>query len=164
MEVVTLGCEEEAVLKGTATLISDIDEKIESFAHAMIESMIESDGIGLAGPQVNFPKRIFVTKAPGDEARIFINPEIIQTSMDVGGYEEGCLSVPGVYAEVMRPLSITIQAWNEKGKPFRLDADGILARVIQHEYDHLKGVLFIDHLNDKKRQRVLKIYNRRNGR
>ncbi|NEP83817.1 MAG: peptide deformylase [Okeania sp. SIO3B3] len=164
MDVVTLGNEREGVLKEKATLISDINEEIEKIVQAMIEAMIESDGIGLAGPQVDYPKKIFITRAPGDETRIFINPEIIQTSLDIVPYEEGCLSIPGVFAEIMRPEAITIQAWNEKGKPFRLDAEGILARVIQHEYDHLKGVLFIDHLNDKKKQRVLKMYNRRNNR
>ena len=120
MDIVTLGNEKEAVLKGSASLISDINEQIEQIALAMIESMIESDGIGLAGPQVDYPKRIFVTRAPGDEPRVFINPEIIQTSMEIVPYEEGCLSVPGVFAEVMRPAAVTVQAWNEKGKPFGL--------------------------------------------
>ncbi len=163
LDVIILGNDKEVVLKETATLISRIDDKIERLALAMIDSMIASEGIGLAGPQVDYSKRIFVTRAPGDDARIFINPEIIQTSLDIVPYEEGCLSIPGVYADVMRPEAVTIQAWNEKGKPFKLDAEGILARVIQHEFDHLKGVLFIDHLNDKKRQRIMKIYNKKTG-
>ena len=164
MDVVTLGSTREQVLKEKATLIGEINEEIERISQAMIESMIANDGIGLAGPQVDYSKRIFVTNAPGDKPRVFINPEIIHTSMEVVPYEEGCLSVPGVYADVMRPEGVTIQAWNEKGKPFRIEAEGILARVIQHEYDHLKGILFVDHLNDKKKQRVLKIYGRKQGR
>lgn len=161
MEIITLGGQQEGVLKETASLIADIDENIFNLSQAMIETMIEGAGVGLAGPQVGFPRRIFVTKAAGDIARVFINPEIIQTSLETITYEEGCLSIPGVYADVIRPETIIIQAWNEKGKPFRLEAAGILARVIQHEYDHLRGVLFLDHLNEKKRQRVLKVYERK---
>ena len=161
LDIVTLGNRGEEILKGTASLIADIDESVFQISQAMIEAMITGNGIGLAGPQVNYARRIFVTKVNGDIARVFINPEIIGTSMEVVPYEEGCLSIPGVYADVIRPEGVTIQAWNEKGRPFRLDADGILARVIQHEYDHLKGILFVDHLNEKKRERVLKLYTRK---
>ncbi|MDY7029734.1 MAG: peptide deformylase, partial [Spirochaetota bacterium] len=83
------------------------------------------------------------------------------TSQEQLPYEEGCLSIPGVWGDVIRPQAITVQAVNEKGKPFRIDADGILARVIQHEMDHLKGVLFIDHLEENARNKLLKIYDRK---
>ncbi len=161
IEVVTIGSEKEPVLYKQAASVADIDEKIERLAQAMIESLSIYKGIGLAGPQVNEQLRIFVTHAQNDIPRVFINPEIISTSEALVPYEEGCLSIPGIYADVMRPDQITIQAWNEKGKPFTLDADGILARVIQHEYDHLRGRLFIDRINEKKRERLLKIYQKK---
>ena len=163
IDVVTVGSAYEDILHKQAVTVADIDERIVRLTQAMIDSLGIHKGIGLAGPQVNEPLRLFVTHAQGDIPRVFINPEIIMTSNDVVPYEEGCLSVPGVWADVMRPDEITIQAWNEKGKPFTLDAEGILARVIQHEYDHLRGKLFIDRLNDKKRERLMKIYNRKNG-
>ena len=152
IEVVTLGSPEEEILRKQAATIADIDERIVRLAEAMINSLEVHKGIGLAGPQVNEQLRLFVTHAQNDIPRIFINPEIIMTSNELVPYEEGCLSIPGIYADVMRPAEITIQAWNENGKPFTLDADGILARVIQHEYDHLRGKLFIDRLNEKKKR------------
>ena len=161
LEIVTLGGSQEDVLKKAAEPFPSVDETTAALAESMLETMRIGNGVGLAGPQVGVNKRIFVTEAPGDEPRIFINPEIIQTSPEMVPYEEGCLSIPGVYADVMRPAEITIQALNEKGRPFTLEAGGFLARVIQHEYDHLKGVLFIDHLTDRKREKVLKIYQKR---
>ncbi len=148
-------------MRTSAAPIEEIHEEIDSLARDMLETMYRGDGIGLAGPQVGVEKQIFVCHAQGDEARVFINPQIIATSQQQVPYEEGCLSIPGVYADVVRSASITVQALNEKGKPFRLDADGVLARVIQHEMDHLRGVLFIDHVDEKSRQKLLKVYSRR---
>ncbi|MEJ5188891.1 MAG: peptide deformylase, partial [Breznakiellaceae bacterium] len=93
--------------------------------------------------------------------RVFINPSIIQTSPELTEYEEGCLSIPGLYGEVKRPEAVRIQAWNERGRPFTLDAEGLLARVIQHEYDHLEGVLFIDRLSEPKRKKLLALYDKK---
>ncbi len=163
IDVVTVGSANEEILRKQAATVADIDEKIVRLTQAMLDSLGFHKGIGLAGPQVNEQLRLFVTHAQDDKPRVFINPEIIMTSDDMGPYEEGCLSIPGVWADVMRPLQITIQAWIEKGRPFTLDADGILARVIQHEYDHLRGKLFIDRVAEKKRERLLKIYNRKLG-
>jgi len=163
IDVVTLGSTYEEILHKQAATVADIDERIVRLTQEMIDSLGYHKGIGLAGPQVNEQLRLFVTHAPDDIPRVFINPEIIMTSNDTVPYEEGCLSVPGVYADVMRPAQISIQAWNEKGRPFTLDAEGVLARVIQHEYDHLRGKLFIDRLNEKKRERIMKIYNRKLG-
>ena len=120
-------------------------------------------GIGLAGPQVGELKRLFVTHVEGDVPRVFINPQIIQTSNEQNVFEEGCLSIPAMYADVERPVAVTVQAWNERGRPFTLDAEDLLARVIQHEFDHLNGILFLDHLDDKKRNRIINLYSRRNG-
>ncbi len=158
LNIITLG--DERLVK-RAAVISDIDKMIYDLSQAMIEAMHEGNGIGLAGPQVGEMKRLFVCHVQGDIPRVFINPEIVQTSHEQVLMEEGCLSIPGVYADVVRPAQVSIQAWNENGKPFRLDAEGVLARVIQHEFDHLNGVLFIDHISDKKRQRLLKVYNKK---
>ena len=157
LEILTLGSD---VLRKKCATIAVFDKKLEDLAVAMIDSMHMSDGIGLAGPQVGVEKRIFVCHVPDDDPRIFINPEIIGTSQEISPYEEGCLSIPGVYSDVMRPQSITLQAWSLEGKPFKLEADGILARVIQHEIDHLKGILFIDYLTEKKRLRILSSYEK----
>lgn len=161
IDVVTIGSADEEILYKQAAAVSDINEKIIRLTDAMIESLSFHKGIGLAGPQVNEQLRLFVTHVQGDVPRVFINPEIIMTSNEMTPYEEGCLSVPGIYADVMRPAQVSIQAWNEKGKPFTLDAEGMLARVIQHEYDHLRGKLFIDRINDKKKERLLKTYNKK---
>jgi len=158
LNIVTLGDE---VLRKKASAIPDIDRSISDLAAAMVDAMHIGRGIGLAGPQVAELKRIFVTHVEGDEPRVFINPQIIQTSTELRVMEEGCLSIPGVYADVERPSQVIVQAWNERGRPFTLEAGGVLARVIQHEYDHLNGVLFLDHLDEKKRSRLLKVYDRK---
>lgn len=158
MKIITIGDE---VLRGKAATVADFDEGLVRLSEEMITTMHEGDGIGLAAPQVGILKRIFVCHVRGDKPRVFINPEIIGTSPEEAEYEEGCLSIPGVYADVVRPEAIQVQAMNEKGKLFKLDADGLLARVIQHEMDHLKGVLFIDHLEERKRRRLMKLYEKR---
>ena len=158
LEILTLGSD---VLRKKCATIAVFDKKLEDLVVAMIDTMHIGDGIGLAGPQVGVEKRIFVCHIPDDDPRIFINPEIIGTSQEISPYEEGCLSIPGVYSEVKRPKAVTVQAWTLKGRPFKLEAEGLLARVIQHEIDHLKGILFIDHLTEKKRQRVVSLYEKR---
>ena len=91
---------------------------------------------------------------------MFINPEIVLTSQEMVEIEEGCLSLPRLYLDVIRPESVRVQAWNEKGRPFTVETDGLLARVILHEYDHLEGVLFIDRLKNGNRERALAQYRR----
>ena len=130
-----------------------------ALANAMVEKMHEANGIGLAGVQVGHLKRLFVTGVEGDTPRVFINPSIIETSMELSDYEEGCLSIPAIYAEVNRPAAVKVQAWNERGRPFTVDAEGLLARVVQHELDHLNGVLFIDYLDEQLRDRVMGTYD-----
>jgi peptide deformylase len=152
MEILTLGNE---LLRQKAERVEKIGPEYKKIAEDLITGLHDGDGIGLAGPQVGLMKRIFAVHVKGDEPRIFINPSILETSQETVKYEEGCLSIPGMYADVVRPKTVKIQAWNEKGRPFTLEADGILARVIQHEYDHLEGVLFIDRLSEAKRNRIL---------
>lgn len=160
LDIKTLG-KDDRILRAQCSVVPDIDAGIRDFSQAMIETMHIGNGIGLAAPQVGELFRMFVVHVQGDMPRVFINPEIIGTSMEMSAYEEGCLSIPGVYYDINRPAEITVQAWDERGKPFTLDADGLLARVIQHEYDHLKGTLFIDHMSEKQRLRLLNIYNRK---
>lgn len=158
MEILTLGNE---ILRRKAAPVADINGDIVKLAQDMIETMHVGRGIGLAGPQVGVLSRIFVVHIDGDVPRVFINPSIVQTSEERVDYEEGCLSIPSMYADVSRPELIRIQAWNERGRPFNLEAAGLLARVIQHEYDHLEGTLFIDRLSDVKRDRLVAQYEKK---
>jgi peptide deformylase len=134
----------EEVLRQKAQPVEDINDEIRQLAKDMMETMIDADGVGLAAPQIGRSIRMFVIKADDDIERVFINPQIIRTSNEVGPYDEGCLSIPQVYETIVRPLAVTVQAYDENGKRFTLDADGLLARCIQHENDHLDGVLYID--------------------
>ena len=152
MEILLLGNE---LLHRKAEPVKHIGPEYIQIAEDLIKTLHDGKGIGLAGPQVGLLERIFAVHVEGDIPRIFINPSIIQTSQEMVKYEEGCLSIPGIYADVIRPETIKIQAWNEKGRPFTLESSGLLARVILHEYDHLEGMLFIDHLSELKRKRIL---------
>ncbi|MCR5285820.1 MAG: peptide deformylase [Treponema sp.] len=141
LDIVKLG---EESLREKSVAVEEVNDEIKQLANDMFETMIEADGVGLAAPQIGRNIRMFVVIADDDIRRVFINPQIIKTSEEVGPYDEGCLSIPQVYESIIRPLKVTVQALNENGKPFTLDADGLLARVIQHEYDHLEGIVFID--------------------
>jgi peptide deformylase len=155
LEIVTLGDER---LKKHSALVADFNGSLQTLIEQMFESMYAYKGIGLAAVQVGSLVRLFVTHLPKDGPRVFINPEIVETSLEQVSYEEGCLSIPGVNADLVRPEQVKVQAWSEKGRPFSRDAEGLLARVIQHEIDHLNGVLFIDRVDPKKRERLVKQY------
>lgn len=120
----------------------------------MLETMREAPGVGLAGPQVGVMERIFVWEV-GEEHGAVINPVIVSRSTEVEEGEEGCLSLPGIYYPVTRPAAVSVEGTDEHGNPVSLDATGLLARVCQHEIDHLDGVLFIDHLSDELRRQAL---------
>jgi peptide deformylase len=158
MDIITLGND---LLRQKADPIRPIGEEYKKIAAEMIDALHEGKGVGLAGPQVGLMKRIFVVHVDRDVPRVFINPTITMTSQEQVKYEEGCLSIPGIYADVTRPETIQVQAWNERGRPFTLDASGILARVILHEYDHLEGTLFIDRLSEPKRKRIIAKWEKR---
>jgi peptide deformylase len=159
MEVLVLenspDSEKDRVLRQKAVPVKAINDEIRQIAKTMLETMRSGKGLGLAGPQVGFLKRIFVTQTEKEGPLVFINPSIIWTSHEQTDCEEGCLSLPGMYADVRRPEKVRVQAWDEKGRVFNLEAAGILGRVIQHENDHLEGVLFIDRINELKRQKLL---------
>ncbi|MCG8452173.1 MAG: peptide deformylase [Spirochaetales bacterium] len=155
MDIYTIGIEDQlSLLRRKASPIQDITAETAQLAEHMVETMIAGKGIGLAGPQVGLLQRIFTVQID-EKPMVFINPQILATSPELSSYEEGCLSIPGQYADVKRPAQLQIQAWNAKGRPFTIEASGLLATVIQHEYDHLDGVLFIDHLSDRKRKKIL---------
>ena len=160
MQIITLGND---LLRQKAKKIEKIDEKTAALANQMLEILVRDKGIGLAGPQIGVMKRIFVVHVNNDTGRVFINPSILETSVKTCKFEEGCLSVPGIFTNVIRSESIKIQAWNEKGRPFTLEADGLLARVILHEYDHLEGVVFLDRVPDNKRDKLVAKYEKSNG-
>jgi peptide deformylase len=160
LSIVKLG---EPILKKHSVVVPDINERIHGLVTEMIETMEKGKGVGLAAVQVGELMRLFVTKIPGDSARVFINPDILETSIEQVSMEEGCLSIPGLYTDVTRPSAVRVQAWNAKGRPFILSAEDYLARVIQHELDHLNGILFIDRVGPKKRERLLAEYDSKVG-
>ena len=125
----------------------------------MFETMYQAPGIGLAAPQVGVSERLIVLDvADGDERRpmILVNPEIVWRSSDRATAEEGCLSLPGQFADVTRPLAVKVRYLTGDGEERELDADGLLARCVQHEIDHLDGILFVDHLTALKRNMIMR--------
>ena len=153
LDITKLG---EDILRQVAQPVPEVNDEIRQLAEDMFETMIAADGVGLACPQIGKSLRMFVLIADDDVRRVFINPQIIKTSEERCDYDEGCLSIPQIYETISRPKSITVQATNEQGKPFTLEAEGFLARIIQHEYDHLLGKLFIDYSENATIQKQLK--------
>lgn len=158
MNIYTIGAD---VLRAPTKNIEEFDSNYKQLLESMFDTMRMGRGVGLAAPQVGLSKRLFIVQLEGDKPRVFANPEIISTSLELSLFEEGCLSIPGVYADLDRPETIRIQAWNERGRPFTMEAEGFLARVIQHEMDHLDGVLFTDRLPEIIRTKLLKQYEKR---
>jgi len=151
----TLGAAE---LRAPARRISKVDESVRELARDMLHSMYAARGIGLAAPQVGVARQLLVIDLDLEEAAtpplVLINPEITAASASFNSYEEGCLSIPKVYLEVVRPSTIEVSFRDDQGRPRRLKADGLLARCIQHELDHLDGKLFVDYLSELKRGRI----------
>ncbi len=148
----------DEVLLQKADPVPEVSAEITTLSQQMLDVLHEAQGLGLAAPQVGRKLRLFVIDLPNDEPRTFINPEIIETSVEESLLEEGCLSIPGTFAGILRPAGVRVQARNADGKLFTVTAEGMLARVIQHELDHLNGVLFWDHLSPRKRERLQKKY------
>ena len=158
----------DPILRQISTPVEKVDDELRALIADMFETMYAAPGIGLAAVQVGVPKRLLVMdlqepenpddpeSKPVREPRVFINPEILAHSDHEVPYTEGCLSVPDQYAEVMRPDRIRARWLDEQGEQQEQDLDGLLAVCLQHEMDHLEGVLFIDHLSKLKRDMVLK--------
>lgn len=155
LEILTVNDPEQLkVLRSRAKKVQRVTPKLAALAQQMLDTMHQANGVGLAAPQVGVLLRFFVAELPEDEetgepAQTFIlfNPEIVKGRGEQTGYE-GCLSIPGYIGEVARQDRVTVQGLDEKGRPVRLKAEGYLARVLQHEIDHLDGVLFTDKLTD----------------
>ena len=147
-------------------LVSDpvkkVDRDIRQLVEDLFETMYEAPGIGLAAIQVGVPRRIItmdLSKKEGpQEPRVFINPELLWASDETATYEEGCLSIPEYYEEVTRPAQVRVKYLDLDGNEQVLEANDLLATCLQHEIDHLNGVLFIDHISKLKRDRVIKKY------
>ena len=150
LEIYKLGSK---TLRTTAKRISKVDIDTRKLAKEMLQSMYSAKGIGLAAPQVGISKELLVIdinfEDSAAEPLILINPEITAYGSTLNSYEEGCLSIPGVYLNVIRPSTIKLKFRDEMGRPRKMNADGLLARCIQHEVDHLKGVLFVDRVTSK---------------
>ena len=157
LDVVTLGNE---VLREKAKPVETFDQALEDTVRQMFVLMREKKGVGLAAPQIGISRRFFVTEAVDDRPRVFVNPEIIETSQETVNGEEGCLSLPGVWANVARPYSVKVQAQDTTGKIFHLNAEGWLARIILHENDHLNGLLFVDRLPQNIKNKVISKYEK----
>ncbi len=136
--------------------VAAVDARIVQIVADMGETMYESSGIGLAATQVDIHERIIVIDVSEDrnELMVFINPELTWASAEKKSWREGCLSVPEFFDEVERPERIKIKALNQAGKPFELEADGLLAVCLQHEMDHLQGKVFVEYLSPLKRSRI----------
>lgn len=149
------------VLRQRSTEVARVDDVVRRFIDDMFETMDANKGVGLAANQVGRALRVAVIDA--DDQRItLINPKITATGGVKESEEEGCLSIPEIFAEVKRPTEVTMEALDRDGKPYTLQASGLLARAIQHEIDHLDGILFLDHLGPMKRQFMVRKYEREN--
>lgn len=152
-------------LRTISTAVDTVDQDIRTLIDDMFDTMYAARGIGLAAVQIGVPKRVIVMDLQEEEdadgkpvrdPRVFINPEVIESSEDEAIYTEGCLSVPEQFAEVVRPATARVKWLDADGKPHDEVLEGLLATCIQHEMDHLEGIIFIDHLSRLKREMVLK--------
>lgn len=142
----------DRVLRQPAKRISKVDDEIRKLARQMLQTMYSEDGIGLAAPQVGVHKQLIVVDCEPDDATkpayVLINPVVAKASREVCVIQEGCLSIPKVYLDVTRPEVIEVSYKDENGRPQKMQASGLLARVIQHEIDHLNGVMFVDRVDN----------------
>lgn len=146
------------ILRKKAKAIRLINDEVKELITSMIEVMDEKDGVGLAAPQVNYSLKLFIIRIPIEkgndewekgECEVFINPKILKLSVAKDFYSEGCLSIPGFYKDVLRPITVKLEATDLTGNQFIKEFTDLHARVILHEYDHLNGILFIDHLDEE---------------
>ena len=151
-------------LKLVSTPVAKVTDETRALAADMLETMYEAPGIGLAAIQIGEPVRLMVVDvARKDEERrpmILVNPEIVWSSPERSIYEEGCLSIPEYFEEVERPAMVTIRFLDARGAECEMTADGVLATCLQHEIDHLDGILFIDHISKLKRDRILRKFKK----
>jgi peptide deformylase len=151
-------------LRKVSKPVVKIDEELRALVADMFETMYKAPGIGLAAIQVGVPQRVVTMdlskKEDHAEPAVFINPEIVWSSEEKSVYEEGCLSIPDIHEDVERPARVKIKYLDLDGKQQEAEADGLFATCIQHEVDHLNGVLFIDHISKLKRDRIVKKFTK----
>jgi peptide deformylase len=154
-------------LRNICEPVQEVDSAVRALMTDMLETMYDAPGIGLAAAQIAIPKRVIVidvAKRKDDSSSadpmVFANPHILWASEETSSYEEGCLSIPEYYEEVIRPARVRVGYLDRDNKHQELDAEGILATCLQHEIDHLNGVLFIDHISKLKRDRVIKKFQK----
>ncbi len=144
--------------------VAAIDSEVRALIDDMFETMYDAPGIGLAAIQIGIPKRVVTLDlAKKDEPKapqVFINPEVVWSAEEKSVYEEGCLSIPEYYEEVERPNAVRVKFLDREGKPQEIAASGLLATCLQHEIDHINGVLFIDHISKLKRDMVVKKFKK----
>ena len=154
----------DPILRQASKPIETVDGEVKKLAADMLETMYDAPGIGLAAIQIGVPCRMLVldvSKEGEDKTPlVFINPEIISSSDERSVYEEGCLSIPDYYAEVERPAKIKVRHLDAEGREQVTEADGLLATCLQHEIDHLNGILFIDHISKLKREMVIRKFTK----
>ncbi|HVX42211.1 MAG TPA: peptide deformylase [Gemmatimonadaceae bacterium] len=148
LEIRVLG---DPILREETTPVPDVTDELRALAKDMFETMYVAKGIGLAAPQIGRSERIAVVDVDGARYAL-INPEVVESGGGTGKAEEGCLSIPDVYGDVVRPKTVRVRAIGLDGQPYEVEAADLLARCIQHEIDHLHGKLFIDHLSVLKRR------------
>lgn len=152
----------DEILREKCSDVTVFDDALAILADAMFDTLEEAEGVGLAGPQVGVNSNLFIVLLPDDGIReVFINPQIAETSVETCPYNEGCLSLPGVYRDIERPKEVTVFYQDLSGKRRNIHADGLYARVIQHEFDHLSGKLFIDHLPPEEREKTVALYQKK---
>ena len=160
MTILTILTAPDPVLKKKSVTIAAVDDRVRQLMDDMLETMYHAPGIGLAAPQIGVNERIVVMDIGRSEENrqpiVMANPEIVWLSEEDNTYEEGCLSVPEHYADVVRPKAVKVKFLDRDGNPAEIETDGLLATVIQHELDHLDGVLFVDHLTSLKRNMILR--------
>jgi len=154
----------DAVLRTEAAVIERVDDELRQLADDMLATMYDAPGVGLAAPQIGILRRLIVMDAARDDdppgPLVMVNPEILALSDEMRVHEEGCLSIPEVTAEVERPAEIRVAYLDREDKPQEAELEGILATIVQHEIDHLNGVLFIDYLSRLKRDMIVKKFTK----
>jgi peptide deformylase len=155
-EIRTFG---DPVLKAVAEPIVNIDEKLVRLTDEMFEVMYKAPGIGLAATQIGVQRQVFVYDI-AEERKVIFNPQIIESSGE-WVYDEGCLSIPGLYVEMLRPKRVLVRGINLDGNQVEFEADELLARLFQHEVDHLNGVLMFDRMTPDQRKEAIKLYRAR---
>ncbi len=154
----------DPVLRQVSEPVERVDDALRRLADDMLETMYDAPGIGLAAIQIGVPLRLLVIDLAKDdqpkEPHVVVNPRIVTSGDGMSVYEEGCLSIPDYYAEVERPATVTVAYLDRDGKERTLQADGLMATCLQHEIDHLNGVLFIDHISKLKRDMVVRKFKK----